>query len=569
MKNKMKDNSGFALVGVLVLLMVLSLMGTAMYSYSISSLRSVRFSSEAKKAEYLAKAGVEAAAYAYQSAINQADGTGTAKQKALSAFIDDMGENGQTAESSPVYLAWNKTAKEYQFLSDKPTDTELYDYVGYYTVVMETVQLEYTNPYADANATKEERTIMGHAKQFQAVGHSGKNNAVASAKGYIPDPSIGSSMGYYNEKGIIQYPSGANNSNPDTVEPYSKVGSTETIEIKRAYTTRFFRWLTGNETFNIGSIQYTPYVAAAAGNMILSHPKDENSDTIRFPQSRAEANGGADSGFFRQRTNSVAFASREGVFVQANLDTTPTYGNFNAVYLVGKDIVINGNIEMYAYCIPTNANQTLIWSIFNTLSGGFGVGKVIVGVPTETSESGGGNVPTAPYSGKVLSEANFDTAGKIYFGGNVTVTIEVANEGKHRYRAFKAGDVYYYDAEAKVVTSNGMQETSQAGSKNVYGVDLLQYFLEKSIVDSENATGDNTKFVYGAKTVQRFKKILEFYYKDYSGSESGTYSPTLYTGSSSSDINAMYVVPTDEVSRYTELVPPDPFGASTLVWTAR
>ena len=56
MKTKLKQNGGFAIVSVVFLLFVLSLMGTAMYMYSVTSLRSVRFLSDRKKAEYLADA---------------------------------------------------------------------------------------------------------------------------------------------------------------------------------------------------------------------------------------------------------------------------------------------------------------------------------------------------------------------------------------------------------------------------------------------------------------------------------------------------------------------------------
>ena len=69
-KLQINFKSGMALPAVLIILMIVSVLGTALYAYSMQSIRSVRFASDAKKSEYLARAGVESAAFAYQQATN-------------------------------------------------------------------------------------------------------------------------------------------------------------------------------------------------------------------------------------------------------------------------------------------------------------------------------------------------------------------------------------------------------------------------------------------------------------------------------------------------------------------
>ena len=105
MKSRLKQNGGFALTAVIALLFILSLMGTAMYAYTMTSLRTVRFLSDRKKAEYLAQAGAEAASYAYQLAVNN---KGTDSD--VNEFIVETSEDGDKIETNKIYLIWNKTA---------------------------------------------------------------------------------------------------------------------------------------------------------------------------------------------------------------------------------------------------------------------------------------------------------------------------------------------------------------------------------------------------------------------------------------------------------------------------
>jgi hypothetical protein len=482
-----------------------------------------------------------------------------------------MANVGDTAESDFVYMAWHKSDKKYVYLDSEPTDTDVYDYIGKFKVKIETVELEFTNPVS------KDDVIVGTAKQFTGYGYSAKSDdTVTVAKGYIPDAVNTSNQGFYNSKGTIQYPSNPSYDNAESLKPYSSMGKKEIeVKINREYITRLFKWLTGSSSLTFKTIKARPYTGSAAGNMILSAPT--SGDTIHFYQGSSVNDGTADSGFrFNNTThqntnlstlsveydysNSLAFASSENVFVQANLDVTPKQGNFNSVYLVGKNIIINGNIELYVYCVPDTSNQSLLRIIFNTYTGRYGMGKVLVGVPVSYNEEDDENVLEPPYNDEtnsgILDDADFQHAGKIFFGGNVTVTIEIANEGKHRYRLFNAGDVYYYDAEAEIVTNN----VNDTKDDVTYGIDLLQYFLENAIAHQS----------FGTKTLDRFRTILQLYYSEES-SDTANYSPryVISNGYGRITYDAMYKIPTNEIARYPELVPPSPADASGLVWTTK
>lgn len=560
MKKKVNNNSGFALAGTLVLLLVLSLMGTAMFTYSISSLRTVRFSSERKKAEYLAKAGVEAAAYAYQTASSEQNSLGTDRQKAFSTFVREMatqdseGNYTKSATSNKVYLGYNKSTHKYEFMETEPS-AETYIYIGWYEVTLKKTELEYQDIYSSTDV------IVGSAMQFKAAGHSAKNSeVVASASGYVPDAVNASVAGYYNDNGVIEYPTGATQGDAASLKPYTKLGDDIKIKIQREYLTKLFQWIMGSTTLTLKEITVKPFAASSAGNMILTAPA--NTDTIRFKRYSSDV---PSSGKFLQDSNSAIFASTQNIFLQGNLNVTPITGGFNVAYLVGKNIVIGGNIEMYVYCLPPSSNQSLFRALWNTyVQKGYGLGKVVIGVPVVSKKvvDAQGHETTIneieppindPTRTGVLNGADFTRAGKVYFGGNVTVTVEIANEGKHRYRMFNSGDVYYFNAESHVITEN---DNVQNQTEDItYGIDLLQYFLEDAIENNR----------YGPTTSNRFRTILKFYYGTDNGSTIVTTNNYVNVGGSTND--AMFKIPTNDTARYPELVVPDPSSASALVWT--
>jgi hypothetical protein len=100
---------------------------------------------------------------------------------------------------------------------------------------------------------------------------------------------------------------------------------------------------------------------------------------------------------------------------------------------------------------------------------------------------------------------DFETAGKLFFGGDVYVSIEMPNVGTHNYRAFSSGDVYYFDANPKKTRYTLLGKGSDYSEDNTTGsagIDLFRYFLEKSIAEKK----------YSSNVLKRFADLINFYY---------------------------------------------------------
>ena len=149
------------------------------------------------------------------------------------------------------------------------------------------------------------------------------------------------------------------------------------------------------------------------------------------------------------------------------------------------------------------------------------------------------------------SKYNFGDCGRIYFGGDVYVNISFPNVGTYRYKAFSAGDAYYYN--------NDLPRTNAANDKNVYGIDLFKYFLDKSIATQ----------AYSANVLNRFQDLIDLYYSAPSGSDVVKYVEADKDGNITKD--AMRKIDNENgvgvgKDKFIDLVPPDPTDASTMMW---
>ena len=50
-----------------------------------------------------------------------------------------------------------------------------------------------------------------------------------------------------------------------------------------------------------------------------------------------------------KQDNIVSFVGMNDLFVNTDIDVTPTKKNYNIMFLKGNNIVINGDIEIFAY----------------------------------------------------------------------------------------------------------------------------------------------------------------------------------------------------------------------------
>ena len=144
-KEQLNNNQGVALTMVLVLIFVMSVLGTAMYAYTMQSLKVLEFGTARQKAEYLARSGVEASVFMYQDAMLQYN-----SEEALRDFIDQATDDGnpdtdETITTNWVYLLQDGTTYVDGGNGDEPAPISD-KFIGYYRVTITNDQKSYEMP---------------------------------------------------------------------------------------------------------------------------------------------------------------------------------------------------------------------------------------------------------------------------------------------------------------------------------------------------------------------------------------------------------------------------------------
>lgn len=610
MKTKLKQNSGFAIVYVIFFLFVLSLMGTAMYLYSVTSLRSVRFLSDRKKAEYLAQAGVESAAYAYQLAAGS-DNSDISALASSSGYKEDENGNKTSPDisSNTVYMIYVPSAakdEHYKYVSEDNLPDDSKNIIGYYTV---TVTSSVTPSVLNKNYEEKENSYPVEIKEsrrtIEATGYvynSNTNGGKVSAKkkAFLDEPTQALNT-YYDDSGIIdgsakgnttvKWTDDSGNEKSETVPKSAakvtvdnktydapfvamgtyEVGSTLTIKYSMfknipligkyiGFDREYSFDLTTNNGRPNGEI--TMFMAYTTGNMIMNKPADASQLTFKENQD-----------------NFVSFVGKNNLFVNTGINTKPSKSFFNVMYLRGNTIVINGNVEIYVYGYErkaanlwqsvmtgqgfTGTSQRLT-DLKNALNGNYYWSTVVVGTAdTETAnvydsatkyvyvslpkDKSTNDYVSTDDDGNITSSnfpsGSYEKCGKIFFGGNVYVTIQIPNVGSYRYRAFNAGDAYYYDDD--------LPQT--VGGERGYGIDLFKYFVDYSIATKR----------YSENVLSRLAEVMSMYYSREDGE------PTTYVLSKDGVIiyNAMRKIdPNNSYDQYKDLIPPNSADASSLTW---
>lgn len=578
---KVKENSGFAIVSVIFLLFVLSLMGTAMFLYSVTSLRSVRFLSDRKKAEYLAQAGVEAANYAYQLAVKSNDAD-------ASKLIAGTTADGSIIDSNRVYLTY-KSGIGYEYIEAEadgncPNSYSPEEIVGYYEVEIESkpnkiVQKSISNEKVEDNFNSNGETsfksylveISEGQRVFKATGHTYGSNVAATKKAYIAEPSQALGRYYDMETGIID---GSVGSGTKTLTYTDESGNTETQTVPLATNENFSvlgEYKTGTqlnvkiELFNnipilgkyIGitlengipiSQRTIPILMGyTSGNMVLNPP---DTGTIKFKPSQ---------------DNIVSLIGASNLFVNTNIDVTPSRTYFNTLYLKGNNIIINGDIEMYAYGFQKMRLFQNTTNLINLFRKNHCLGNVVIGTPNQETATNMDPVTTEDiYRSKTYKyndatgeyeldkeTKGFGKCGKIFFGGDVFVSVEIPNTGIYRYKVFSAGDAYYFDDNLP----------AYLGAPSGYGIDLFKYFIDSAVASGK----------YSDNVNERLGQVMALYYS------SGGQTPVSYvTGIEDKDgkptgaitYNSMRKIDMSKYSQdtYASLIPPDPTDATSLNW---
>lgn len=590
MKSKLKQDCGFAIIYVIFFLFVLSLMGTAMYLYSISSLRSVRYLSDKKKAEYLAQAGVEASSYAYQLAINSGDSD--AVTLVSSTATDEANKN--VINTNYVYLVYRNGYKYVSFAQLSGYNDE--EIIGCYKVKI-TTKLDVTPTKllkeTEGNVSGFEAywtQIKESQRYFEATGYAlnGKPTSdtvanvqqkiIASAvkKAYISEP-VQALGRFYNDKDNEPY-SGLKSGVIDGAVSGKKVIKDDegnNVNVDKAKMDNYEvlgKYQTGTElTLKVDLFKNIPLIgkyigisyenkitiasqtvpilmAYTTGNMIMNAPQ---SGTISFKQNQS---------------NMVSFVGKSNLFLNSDLDVTPSKGYFNIMYLRGNNIVINGDIDIYVYGFTRSTFKLFqnVTNIYNAIAGNYAWSTVVIGTAEQESVDADdpAKVQANVYRRRVTdkngnevtgtngSKDGYGMCGKVFFGGNVFINLQVPNVGTYRYKAFSAGDTYYYDDNLP----------QQCGGRAGYGIDLFKYFVDYSIATKK----------YSDNVLERFAEVMGLYYSS-SGSNS---TPTTYvlgteTGNGEEDLTYCAMRKIDRVKYkdgYKALIPPTQADDTSLRW---
>lgn len=580
MKTRLKENDGFAIVSVVFLLFVLSLMSTAMFMYSITSLRSVRFLSDRKKAEYLAQAGVEATSYAFQLAVKS-------QEPEAGKLIANTTADGSIIDSNRVYLTY-QTGIGYKYVeanadgscSGSYSDDEI---IGYYEVSIESkpvnrVEKTISNEKVASNlGSGGENSFKPYLVEvsegqrfFTAVGHS-SGGASARKKAYISEPAQALAKYYDVKTGVID---GSTGSGTKTLTYTDANGNKETQAVPLAKNEAFSvlgEYTTGSQlNIDISLFNNIPILGKYLG-ITLQKPIPITKRTIPILMGFSSGNmilNQPDSGtisFKPNQDNMVAMIGSENLFLNSNVDVTPSRTYFNTLFLKGNNIVISGDIEMYVYGFQKMRLFQNSANLLTLFAKNYCLGNVVIGTPNPETATNMDPVSNNSIYSSVIYELNESTGiyekkgqvngygkcGKVFFGGDVFVNVEIPNTGTYRYKVFSAGDTYYYDDNLP----------AYVGGPTGYGIDLFKYFIDSAV-----ASGKYTENVN-----ERLGQVMALYYS------SGGKVPVSYvTGIETADgkptgaviYNAMRKIDMKEFSQdtYASLIPPDSTDVASLNW---
>lgn len=186
MKQQLKDNHGVALTMVMVLLTVMTVLGAAMYGYSMQALKTLEYGTSRQKAEYLARSGIEASVFMYQDAMLKYDKDTAVKQFMDAATDDATDSTDETITTNWVYLLSDGKTFVDGGSGDTPTPPNE-NYIGYYRVTITNDTQKYSMPDGSGGSVEATEYI----KRFSCTAYCG--NSAKTKKAYIVP------LGHYRE----------------------------------------------------------------------------------------------------------------------------------------------------------------------------------------------------------------------------------------------------------------------------------------------------------------------------------------------------------------------------------
>lgn len=501
MKKYLKNNQGMALPMVLLIMVILTVLAAALGTYASQSLRTVRYMNAQKQAYYLARAGVEAGAFAYQNATikttsnfdnNDSFKNGLVGFNNVDKFVSVIEDSDEKITSNKIYLIYDSGNENegtmWEGLKFSKTATE--NAIGYFSIEIAGAEQETL-----VNDNGVEKEILKPVVEFRstAVCYDSSGHEITSVStGYMyPSQSI-SSETCYNSEGFLS----TDKSDFDNTD-------TKTISYdEQSFNTKTGRWwqrlkngllkLAFNLMKGLGLIpaqeDITVYEMIGAGDLVLSRPSDAVGEI--------KINDGMNNFYIFSTSGSL-------ILEDCGLYVDPTKGKYATIGLYGSDIVVDGDITMGVYHVNTSGFFSNTQTLIATLGNRFRLGTVMIG---NGLASGGEWQEYLTYNNGGVTDQNGKTltnASRIFFNGNVNVKIYSQGASTETYRLFSAGDVCLFNGvyEAKNTNVDSTEEVTTRG------IDLLKYFLDAVIAEEEG-------FKYGDSAIKKMTQIRDLYYGD-------------------------------------------------------
>ena len=535
MKKYLKNNQGMALPMVLVIMLILSMLALSLATYANQSFRSYRYMDAQKQAYYLARAGVEAGAYAYQSASTKTsdkfkdyDVAGYSGIDSIISVLQDVqftenddGTVSSTAgkvTSNKVYLRYTDSDENdgtmwdgLEFIAVDADSSLNIDssILGYFTVeamgaqnlVKQNKVDENGNEVLDAQGNPVKEPVPMAVIEFRSTAvcfDSSYNEVKNVVHGFVYPSDVigGDGKTIYDSDGLLsQNKSDFSNVETETLTVKATDGPTEpdgpgflnrvVYYAKRLWNgvvKTIFGWLyPSGWTTTVEGYQYV-----TGGDLTFSKPA--NSDTIKI---------------HKDENNVYSFVTSGNMYIEAGLDVIPNKGSFSTVGIFGNDIIVDGDIKMGVYINNPDLALGGFSEIISTFGNRYRLGTVIIGAG---SKSGGQYKEYLSLNeGGITTQggAAIENANRIFFNGNVTLTVYMQGSTTETYRIFSAGDVCLFNGLYANDDSVAADSDSQA-----HGIDLVKFFVD-SVVD-----GDPNYAHYGESVRENLEAVRKTYYGD-------------------------------------------------------
>lgn len=508
MKKYLKNNQGMALPMVLLIMLILTILAAALGTYASQSLRTVKYMNAQKQAYYLARAGVEAGAFAYQNATtktssnfnnNDSFANGLVNFSNVDKFVSVIEDSDEKITSNKVYLVFDGDNENEGTMWEglKFTTTPSENAIGYFSLEIAGAEQE-----TIVNDNGVEDTVLKPVVEFRSTAicfNSVGAEVSRVSTGYMyPGQSVKPET-CYGADGYLSTDAG-DFDNTDT-----KTISYDESQFKDK-TGRWWQRLKNgllklafDAMKAVGIIpaqeNITVYELIGAGDLILARPSDDVGE-IKI----------------NDNMNNFYIFSTSGTLIleDCGLYTDPTKGKYATIGLYGSDIVVDGDITMGVYHTNTSAYAGSVLgnildpltTLIDTIGNRYRLGTVMIG---NGLASGGeweeylsfneGGV--TDQSGKKLTNGS-----RIFFNGNVNVKIYSQGSATKTYRVFSAGDVCLFNGTYEV-TNQSLDDKEVA----TRGIDLLKYFLDAVIAEEDG-------YKFGDSAIKEMTQIRDLYYGD-------------------------------------------------------